>query len=99
MIDYGDEKQKEFWIIVNKVFNEDTSSGHARYVGPRGDREFHLFNVTDLWGILYVTLLKQYSSVTLEYQVDGTRSNYDRSYVKHIFSYSKKVTRILKHIS
>lgn len=99
IIDVKDKKQKELWFIHDMVFNDSPTNGYARYLSPNEKRSFHLFNIADTWGRLYVILLKQYSTVNIEYQMDAAGDYYDKHYVKQIISYATKFTDILKLIS
>jgi len=85
---------KELSVIYNKVFDKNSNC----YAVPQGENDWGLFNVTDTWALLFVVLLKQYSSEKIKYEL--YKDDYYRErYVNQIIKYSKQFFDTLKLLS
>ena len=98
VIDNKDEKQKDFWILHEKVFSEKNSRQEKRYLPPNNNREVHSFDVTDGWGLLYVVLLHQFEFVNFPYCFNAS-DNLRKNYASQIIAYGEEFGAILKFIS
>lgn len=92
--------ERELWVVPNKVFYEEPSGGYARYLPPREDRDFYLFNSNDIWAALFLVMLKQYdvNKIKLMYRYE-TGYHMDNHYINQIINYSKQFFEILKIVS
>lgn len=97
VIDMHSKKEKELWIINQKVFSESS----RRYAVLRGEFEDrYVFYVNDIWAMLYYVLLKQVDSGDLGIKYGFQMSNfYEEHLVKEILIYAKQFVETLKIVS
>ena len=98
IINLNDEREKELWIIKQKVFNETTSKGRTRFVAPHEDRDYFLIDVEDIWGLLYAVLIQQYPFFAPKYHRKYEHPS-NLYFYKLLFSHAKTFFEILKLIS